>query len=153
GCLRQPSSGASDALPDVGGRDDRGLVMDLGRVPIEGGGGLSADVAIPGIEVDGADAVRAADAGELYAFLDPLGSVVSHALIVRRRWGGNGAQWSGGESNEGDPGLTTRFNVARLSNRKWSIGDTRPISQLCAISSLVQTVFLPAKRAGLPPLQ
>ena len=50
---------------DVGGRDDRGLVVDLSGVLIEGGGGLGAEVAVPKVEIGGADAVRAEDAGEL----------------------------------------------------------------------------------------
>ena len=73
--------------------------MDLGSVPIEGSGGLSAEVAVPEVEVDCADAVRAADAAELYASLDPLGSVVSHGLIVSPRGRGNGALWSRGEGH------------------------------------------------------
>jgi hypothetical protein len=47
------------------GRDDRGLVVDLGSVLIEGDGGLGAEVAVPEVEVEGANPVRAADAGEL----------------------------------------------------------------------------------------
>lgn len=68
---------------------------------IEGVGGLGAEVAILEVEVKCADAVRAADAGELRAALDPLGSVVSHFLIVSPRRRGNGALWSGGEGNGG----------------------------------------------------
>jgi hypothetical protein len=72
---------------------------------IEGVGGLGAEVAILEVEVKRADAVRAADAGELRAALDPLGSVVSHFLIVSPRRRGNGALWSGGEGNDADPSL------------------------------------------------
>lgn len=49
---------------------------------IKGMGGLGAEVAVLEVEVKRADAVGAADAGELRASLDPLGSVVSHNLIV-----------------------------------------------------------------------
>ena len=66
---------------------------------IEGVGGLGAEVTVLGVEVKRADAVRAADAGELHASLDPLGSIVSHNLIVSPRRRGNGALWSGGEGN------------------------------------------------------
>jgi hypothetical protein len=52
---------------------------------IEGVGGLGAEVTILEVEVKRADAMRAADAGELRASLDPLGSVVSHDLIVSPR--------------------------------------------------------------------
>ena len=46
---------------------------------IEGVGGLGAEVAVLEVEVKRADAVRAADAGELRTALDPLGCVVSHS--------------------------------------------------------------------------
>jgi hypothetical protein len=72
---------------------------------IEGVGGLGAEVAILEVEIKRADAVRAADAGELRAALDPLGGVVSHNLIVSRRRKGNGALWSRGEGNGADPSL------------------------------------------------
>ena len=49
---------------------------------IDGTGGLRAEVAVLEVEVKRADAVRAADAGELRASLDALGSVVSHPFIV-----------------------------------------------------------------------
>lgn len=103
------SSGAPNALLDVVGRDDRGLVVDLGSVLIEGGGGLRAEVAFPEVEVEGANAVRTTNAGELYASLDPLGGVGAHGLIVSPRWRGNGARWSVGEGNGANAGLTTNF--------------------------------------------
>ena len=71
-----------DALLGVGGRDDHGLAVDLGGMLIEGVGGLGAKVSVLQVEVEGADAVRAADAGELRASLDLLGGVVSHGLIL-----------------------------------------------------------------------
>jgi hypothetical protein len=49
----------------VGGRDDRGLVVDLGGVLVEGGSSLGAEITVLEVEVEGADAVRAAYAGEL----------------------------------------------------------------------------------------
>ena len=49
---------------------------------IESVGGLGAEVAVLEVEVKRADSVRAADAGEQRASLDPLSSVVSHHLIV-----------------------------------------------------------------------
>ena len=106
------SSGAPDALLDVVGRDDRGLVVDLGGVLIEGDGGLGAEVAVLEVEVEGANAVRAEDAGELYASLDPLGRVGSHGLIVSPRWRGNGARWSGGEGNGGQPWLDDQVQAS-----------------------------------------
>ena len=68
---------------------------------IEGVGGLGAEVAVPEVEVKSADAVRAADAGELRAAFDSLGSVVSQSLIVTPKRRANGALWSGTNGNEG----------------------------------------------------
>src|SRR5262244_3475890 len=67
------------------------------------------EVAVPEVEVEGANAVRAEDAGELYAPLDPLRSVVSHGLILSPRWRGNGTRWSGSEGNGANPGFTSRL--------------------------------------------
>jgi hypothetical protein len=80
-----PASGSPDELPDVGVGDNHRLVVNLGGVLIERVGGLGAEIAVLEVEVKRADAVRAADAGELRASLDPLGSVVSHNLIVSPR--------------------------------------------------------------------
>ena len=99
----QPCLGSPDELLDVGVGDNHGLVVNLGGVLIEGVGGLRAEVAVLEVEVKRAHAVRAADAGELGAALDPLGSVVSHNLIVSPKRRGNGALWSGGEGNRGRP--------------------------------------------------
>jgi hypothetical protein len=76
-----------------------GLLVNLGGMLIEGVGGLGAEVAVLEFEVKRADAVRAADAGELRASLDPVCSVVSQDLIVSPRRRGSGALWSGGEGN------------------------------------------------------
>ena len=73
----------------------------MGGMLIEGVGGLGAEVAVPEVEVKSSDAVRAADAGELRAGLGPLGSVVSHNLIVSPRRRANGALWSGTKGNGG----------------------------------------------------
>ena len=67
--------------------------MHLGSVLIEGVGGLGAEVAVLEVEVEGADTVRAMDANELNASLDPLGGVLSHSLIVVPA--GEGAAHSG----------------------------------------------------------
>ena len=92
-------SGSPDELLDVGVGENHGLFVNLGGMLIEGLGGLGAEVAVLEIEVKRADAVRAADAGELRTALDPLGCVVSHKLIVGPRTRGNGALWSGDEGN------------------------------------------------------
>ena len=63
-------SGAPDALLGVeGGEHDR-LVVDLGGVLVDGGGGLGAEVAVAGVELEGGDVVGAVGAGELHASLD-----------------------------------------------------------------------------------
>jgi hypothetical protein len=51
-------------------------------MPIDGRSRLGAEVAVPGVEIECAGAVFAADAPELHATLDPIGGVVSHGLIV-----------------------------------------------------------------------
>jgi len=45
-------------------------VVDAGGVAVDGGGGLGAEVAVAGVEVEGADVVGAVGAGELHASLD-----------------------------------------------------------------------------------
>jgi hypothetical protein len=77
-------------------------VVHLGSVPIDSGGGLGANVAVPGVEIECIDAMFAADTLELDSTFDPIGGVVSHALIVspllRRkgapRWAVEGNLWS-----------------------------------------------------------
>ena len=62
-------SGAPDALLGVEGGEHYGLVVDGGGVAVDGGGGLGAEVAVAGVEVESADVVRAAGAGN---FMPPL---------------------------------------------------------------------------------
>jgi len=51
-------------------------VVNAGGVAVDGSGGLSAKVAIAGIEVECADVVRAASAGKLHAALNPRDGVM-----------------------------------------------------------------------------
>ena len=51
-------------------------------MPIDSGSGLSAEVAVPGAEIECTDAVFAASTLELYSPFCPIGSVVCHRLIV-----------------------------------------------------------------------
>lgn len=51
-------------------------------MPIDSGSGLGTEVAVLGVEIECTDAVFAADTLELYSTFDPIGGVVSHALIV-----------------------------------------------------------------------
>ena len=45
-------------------------MVDAGGVAVDGGGGLGAEVAVAGVEVESADVVGAVGAGELHASLD-----------------------------------------------------------------------------------
>jgi hypothetical protein len=54
----------------VEGGEHYGFVVDGGGVAVDGGGGLSAKVAVAGVEVEGADVMGAMGAGELHASLD-----------------------------------------------------------------------------------
>jgi len=67
---------APDALLGVEGGEHYGLVVDRGGVLIDGGGGLGAEVAVAGVEIESADVVGAAGAGELHAALDASNGVV-----------------------------------------------------------------------------
>ena len=72
-----------------------GLVVDIGGVLVDGGGGLGAEVAIAGVEIEGADVVGAVGAGELHAALDASDGVVSlhnSSVVV---WQENGAHVGG----------------------------------------------------------
>ena len=57
-------------------------MVHLGSVPIDIGSGLSAEVAVPGVEIECTDAVFAANTLEPYSPFDPIGGVMSHGLIV-----------------------------------------------------------------------
>jgi len=61
---------APDALLNIEGGEHDGLVVDGGGVAVDGSGGLGAEVAVAGIEVEGADVVGAVGAGKLHASLD-----------------------------------------------------------------------------------
>jgi hypothetical protein len=52
-------------------------VVDAGSVAVDGGGGLGAEVAVAQVEVERADVVGAAGAGELHASLDARYGVMS----------------------------------------------------------------------------
>ena len=70
-------------------------MVDAGGVAIDGGGGLGAEVAVAGVEVESADVVGAAGAGELHAALDASDGVVSlhnSSVIV---WQESGAHVGG----------------------------------------------------------
>ena len=51
-------------------------MVDCGGVHVDGGGGLGAEVAVAGIEVERADVVGAAGAGKLHAAFDASDGVV-----------------------------------------------------------------------------
>ena len=64
-------------LLGVEGGKHYGLVVGARGVEIDGGGGLGAEVAVTEVEVESADVVGAAGAGELHASLDAGDGVVS----------------------------------------------------------------------------
>jgi hypothetical protein len=70
-------------------------VVDGGGVLVDGGGGLSAEVAIAGVEIESADVMGAAGAAELHAALDASDGVVSlhHLSVVV--WQGDSAHVGG----------------------------------------------------------
>jgi hypothetical protein len=68
------------ALLTICGRNYHGLMVSLGRVKIDGGCSLSAEVSGLGIEIERADAMRTVNAGKLHAALDALDFVGFHCL-------------------------------------------------------------------------
>src|ERR1017187_11024320 len=66
---------------------------------VDCGGGLSAQVAESGVEIQGADAVGTVRTGELHAALDALDSVGFHCLNCSPFVGKGGTRWWGGEGN------------------------------------------------------
>ena len=50
----------------------------MSGVPVDGGGGLGAEVAVAGVEIERGHAVFTVRAGELYAVLNALGTVGFH---------------------------------------------------------------------------
>ena len=62
--------GAPDALLGIERGEHHRFVVDVGGVLVDGGGGLRAQVAVAGVEVEGADVVSAVGAGEPHASLD-----------------------------------------------------------------------------------
>ena len=70
-------------------------MVNRGGVLIDSGGGLGAEVAVAGIEVEGADVMGAAGAGKLHAAFDASDGVVSlhnSSVVVRQE---NGAHVGG----------------------------------------------------------
>jgi hypothetical protein len=66
---------AGEVRGGVEGGVGYGFVVDFGGVLDDGGGGLGAQVAEVGVEIEGVDVVRAVGAGELHASLDALDGV------------------------------------------------------------------------------
>ncbi|MFZ0899929.1 MAG: hypothetical protein WBW98_04095 [Candidatus Sulfotelmatobacter sp.] len=82
-----------DVLLGVEGGEHYGLVVDAGGVLIDGSGGLGAEVAVAGIEVESADVMGAVGAGELHAAFDASDGVEafhSSSVVFWRRSGRHG---------------------------------------------------------------
>jgi hypothetical protein len=82
-------------LLGVEGREHYRFVVDGGGVLIDGGGGLCAEVAVTGVEVEGADVVGATGAGEPHASLDASDGVVSLHNFSVVVWQEDGAHVGG----------------------------------------------------------
>ena len=75
-------------------------MVRFGGMIVDCGGGLSAQVAESGVEIQGADAVGTVRTGELHATLDALDSVGFHCLNCSPFVGKGGTRWWGGEGNK-----------------------------------------------------
>jgi hypothetical protein len=89
-------------------------VVNIGGVLVDGGGRLGAEVAVAGIEIEGADVVGAMGAGKLHAALDASDGVLAlHNSSV--------VFWRGSERHEG--GAAKVMKEARGNCPKWEIDD------------------------------
>jgi len=68
GC--ESESSAIDVLLGVERGEHYGLVVNFGGVVVDGSGGLGAEVAVAGIEIERADVMGAVGAGKLHTTLD-----------------------------------------------------------------------------------
>lgn len=78
--MLRPRSGAPGALMTIGRRNHHGFMVRVGGMLIDGSRGLGAEVAGLGVEIQRADAVFAARAGEPHSTLDALHAVGFHCL-------------------------------------------------------------------------
>ena len=84
----------------VEGGEHYGFVVDAGGVAVDGGGGLGAEVAVAGVEVEGADVVSAVGAGELHASFNARHGVEAfHRFECSLFWGEGKTRGVGGEGN------------------------------------------------------
>jgi hypothetical protein len=78
------------------------LVVDIGGVLVDGGGGLGAEVAVTRVEVERGDVVSAVRASELHAAFDASDGVEAFHRIECSLLRGDGkARGVGSEGNEG----------------------------------------------------
>ena len=78
----QPELRAPDSLLGIERGIHQRLLVFLGGVLVDGGRGLGAEVAVPGVVLQGAHAVFAAGAGESHAAFDAIDGVMFHVLSV-----------------------------------------------------------------------
>jgi len=89
---------APDALLGIERGIHQRLLVFAGGMAVDGGRGLGAEVAVPGVVLQRAHAVFAASAGESHAAFDAIDGVVFHVLKcnasakkpLAREWGGEG---------------------------------------------------------------
>lgn len=103
-------------------------MVNGGGVLIDGGGSLGSEVAVAGVEVESADVMGAASAGELHPAFDASDGVVSLHNSSVVFWRENSAhvggaakvmrvRWLGNPNLEivGDPSPYGRFRLLRLA--------------------------------------
>ncbi len=147
-CLEVAESGAPDLLPGVEGREHYRLVVNACGVPVDGGSGLGAEIAVAGIEVECADIVGAVGASELHAALDASDGVEAlHRLECSPLAAEGKARWWGSEGNEEEDSKRERkwkispvvetpceFKVSRACEGSFDCADTFA-SRTCQLRS------------------
>jgi hypothetical protein len=102
-------------------------VVDFGGVLVDGGGGLGAEVAIAGVEIEGADVVGAVGAGELHAPLnagDGVEAFHNSSVTVSRRSERHGG-WAA-KVTKGDRGGVPKWESGAAKIAASGVGGGQP---------------------------
>lgn len=92
----------------------------LGSVPIDNGSGLGAEVAVSVVEIEGTNAVFAADTLELYFTFDPIDDVVAHGSILVLYSEGRTAPRLAVEGNLRSPRRTPPITLVEIPCKEFS---------------------------------